>query len=230
LLQPGHVLEDGDPRLGQDAVGPEVLRRPGVDARRVDAHGGHLALDQPAGQLGRDAGEVQMGHRLGPGAVGAQVAGAVAPVAAMARADQHDAAGLDRLPGQAADVGCLQDATRRHQARKRNRVGADLSLGEVDRRIQVRAAVFGRAEAVGRVPPAAVGVPREHGLEDEALLLGGPEDRLRVEGVGQVDEPARQRIGGLAAGDQCGHQDDECAHRARRCRRVRQASIRPSER
>ena len=75
-----------------------------------------------------------------------------------------------------------------------NLVGGPCALGEMHRRVEMRAAVLGSAEIVGRIVVALVGRPVGHLFELE-LLRCRPEDRSVIERMGQVDDPhARQQL------------------------------------
>ena len=86
----------------------------------------------------------------------------------------------------------VDDDGRTDQAVNRYLVHGRMSLREVDGCIQVRAAVLGGEEAVGRIVVAgrrhAVGVPAE--LKS---LGGGPIDRLRIVGVREIDDLALRK-------------------------------------
>jgi hypothetical protein len=70
---------------------------------------------------------------------------------------------------------------------QRHLVGLVAAAREVDGSVEVRPAVLGRREVVGRVEPAALRLP--FGDLRQAEPAGGrPVDRPAVEGVAEVDE------------------------------------------
>ena len=208
--QIGDVLEHRHVVRRQDAVRLEQPRLAEVDAGGVDADGAHRALDQPLGRGAVQAGKAQLGHRGRAALGGAQVALGIRPIAAVAGADQHDRAGrqlavarFPTLEGGDGDlvVGIGQRAGRRvdhrgraDQAFERNLRHAVAAFGEVARRVDVRAAVFGAAKGVGFVPKAASGGPgaRHAQLESGG---GGPVDGVLRVVVGQIDPLAGKPVG-----------------------------------
>ncbi len=133
-----------------------------------------------------------------------QVALPVGPAGRPARAQEHDRAGRDRavalLPRphvrgaqpvvrvRGGRLRNIQDDARRDELRERDLVGGETLLREVRWRVEVRAAVLGRAERVRAVVVAAlrpaVGELRE--LESRGRV--GPVDRLLIEDVRQVHD------------------------------------------
>ena len=83
---------------------------------------------------------------------------------------------------------------RRDQLLERHGFGAPPVRREVDGRVEVRAAVLGRAERVGRVEEAARGRPLVDFLQLEARGGGRPVEGRRVERVGQVHEPEAPEV------------------------------------
>ena len=87
-----------------------------------------------------------------------------------------------------------------------------MTFREMDRRIDVRPAVFGRAKAVGLVVVALLGEAGRQLLEHESLDLCRPEDGLAVEGVAHVDDlSARKAEIGWLTRDVHGGQEKEQA-------------------
>ena len=154
-------------------------------------------------------GEVQLGDGFLATLGGAHVGLAVRVEPGATGVDQHDRALGDRavLGLEGLDVGRgdlivdvlghrgadVDDEARADHLVDRDRVGGRRALGEVDRRVEVGAAVLGRREVVGGIVPAALGVAVEHLLQLEHLG-GRPVDRVLVERVRQVDPPAGREI------------------------------------
>src|SRR4029450_10790877 len=99
-------------------------------------------------------------------------------------------------------------------------IGGASLFREVPRRIEVRAAMLGRAQGVGRVEPATrgwtVGVPGERELRGRRR----PVERARTIAVRQVDEPVARELAGLtgdAGNGRDGEGQDEAAGGFHRC-------------
>jgi hypothetical protein len=135
-----------------------------VDRRGVDAEDADLALlDEQAGGVFAEAGKAQL--RGVARSVVAHVRLNVRPVGAPARAQQDDGSLADgtvlllelqhvgaRQAVVAVGDALLRDVDHdraRGELLERHFRGAALAFGEVDRRVQVRAAVLGRAQRVG---------------------------------------------------------------------------------
>ena len=148
-----------------------------------------------------------MGNAAGSGLLGSQIACPIGPVVAKAGFQQEDhviQAGTESvlplskivdsnlvirvLPALGADA---DDDSGTDQPLQGDLVHRLPVLEEMDGSVQVGAAMFGHAEAIGRIKVSARGDAVEGPLQGKSLF-GGPEDGLLVKGVGQVDE------GGLA--------------------------------
>lgn len=145
-------------------------------------------FEQPAGSVGVQAGEVQLRDGLRSTRIGAHVAHAVGPEPAVAGAEQHDGAFGNRsvrgLPG--LEVGHLnlvvpigQRFFRHvdhhgwpHELREWDLIHTPLALGKVHGRVDVRAAVLGRAEGVRFVVVAGLRVAPVVDAELEASAVG----------------------------------------------------------
>ena len=189
-----------------------------VDARRVEADRTDPASHQQARGVGMEAREVELGHGLLAELRGAHVALAIGPEALVARPQQHDGAATDApVPalmrpqvrdgdlivaiGQRA-LRHVDDGAAADQPPQRDLVRRVAVLGEVHRRVQVRAAVLGRREVVGRVVVALLGLAVGDLLELERRR-GRPVDRPLVERMREVDQPAvgeRRRAAGACCG------------------------------
>ena len=127
----------------------------------------------------------------------------------VAGVDQHDRAFRD-TPVRALmslDVGghhkvihvlcCLlahvDDNARPDQLAHRQLVGRQRAFGEVDRGVEMGAAMLGRRKVIGGVVVAPVRMARKNGLLIERLRRR-PIDRLSVERMGQVDPSTFQSI------------------------------------
>jgi hypothetical protein len=102
---------------------------------------------------------------------------------------------LEDVGGREAVVGvfgCLggdvDDDGWRDELLQRNLIDGDAVLVEVDRRVEVRAAVLRRCVEIGRVEVAARRRPVRELLQLEAARRIGPVKRVLVEGVTEVDE------------------------------------------
>jgi hypothetical protein len=184
-------------------VGLELDRGSAVEARRVEPDHVDTPLDEEVCRGHPDPREAQPVDR--PASGGAQVRLEVRIVATEAGQDQDDRArldppvarlvALDVLGSQevvavtAALLAHVDDARRTHELLQRNLRRRPAAVGEVDRRVDVRPPVLGGAEVVGRVPPASLVVAEGDAVQLESAC-GGPVDRVVVEGVGEVDDPA----------------------------------------
>ena len=191
-------------------MGEEVLRWAVVDAGGVDADGCHLSFDQRPSCLFGDAWEVEIGG-VAEGVI-AEILLGVGPVSRPAGVYQDDGAGFDRAVSllERVDVrdgeegvavfggggGHVDDDARGDESFEWYLVGGVLSLGEVDRCVEVSAAVLRRRDGVGRVEVPTLGVPVKERFLLETGGRGRPVDRVLVIGVREVDETARGRRGG----------------------------------
>ena len=97
---------------------------------------------------------------------------------------------IDVLPGLGADV---DHESRPDHLLDRNLVGSIGALGEVHRRVEMRAAMLGRREVVGAVIVSARGMAGRDLLQLEHVGRG-PVDGPGVERMGQVDPPTGRKI------------------------------------
>ena len=168
MIERGDVFEDRHVRPAERHMGAEARRRTVVDARRIDADRHDPALlHEPLCRQRRHAGELQLRHRSGAGRGGAEVGRSVGPLQSPARAHQHDDVhelpAVRRLPGHEIVRRHLVDRVcgtlRRHvhhdgvphEAFHGNGVARLPRRRKMPRRVEVRAAVFGRREPVGGV-------------------------------------------------------------------------------
>ncbi len=201
-----------------------------VDARGVQPDGCDASVvDEPLRRVGVQTGKVEQRDRVRSTRVRAHVAHAIRPERRVAGPKQNERAVWDRamlgLPR--LEIGdrhlvvrirqrCLahiDDDARPDQVSERNLIDRPPPFGEVNRRVQVRAAVLRRRERERLVVIAAVGHALRVDVQFEALL-GRPIDRVLVVRMAQIDEGAagkrsdNGRFGGwLARGD--GEQNDE---------------------
>ncbi len=206
LLQPGYILESRNVRAEQDPMRDEVLRLAIVEARRVEPDRGNLALlDQEAGNLFRQPREVQLGDRVRPPLVGAHIGLPVGPKFGKAGMEQHDRPvrkpPVGFLPlfdiGNREAIIAVRRALLRHidhrtrsdQPVEWDLVGRRHARREMDRRVEMRPAMFREAQIVAAVEPAARRLPiRRHLM---LIPLGGrPEGRILGQLVAQIDPAA----------------------------------------
>ena len=162
------VLERRDVALVEDAVRLEQRRLAVVDAGGVDADGLDGAVgDEPARGVGMETGKVQLRDRRLPALGRAQVARGVGPAVREAGAEKHDRVGgnppCSRAPSAEVRrrdliVGVLRAGPVHVDRRTRRRSAAPAesdrptgALREMHRRVEMRAAVLGGEEVVGRV-------------------------------------------------------------------------------
>jgi len=183
-----------------------------VDARGVDADGIDLpVLQQPARRLRIDARKVQLGDRPGPTLRGAEVPCGVRPARRVTRANQqnrivrnpavrlleplevghgHEVIGV--LPGRLGDV---DDDGRTDETLERNLVDGVAALREMHGRVDMRSAMLGRPEIIGRVVEPRGRHAVVHDLELEALGRR-PEDGVFAVRVRQINDDSRWKPGG----------------------------------
>ena len=203
------ILEAWHVRRRRDAVHDEVLRRTVVDRRDVHTQRRHPPLLHEHPRRGLAVrGEVQVGRIAGR--IVPEVRARIRPATAPAGAQQHDRPRRDGAvePLERRDVRGLEPVVRvglrlrrhvdddggRDQLLERDPVRREAALGEVDRRVQVRATVLWRGERVRSVEPAARGRAEGELLELEPGRRRRPVERLGVVRVRQVDQPVAGQI------------------------------------
>ena len=184
-------------------MGAEARGRSVVDAGRVDPHGlDPPVLHEPRRRLRREPRKPELRDRVGAGRRGAEIRFAIAPAAGPARPQEHDHVqqlpAVPLLPGHEVVGRDLIDRVGRALGRDVDQcrladeplglhlVGRVPSLGEVPRCVQMRAAMLGGREPVGRVVVALGRGSILASLELEALFRG-PVDRGGIERMGEID-------------------------------------------
>jgi hypothetical protein len=176
---------------------------PEVDARRIDAHRFDRALaHEPPRCIGMQSRKMQLRHGALPFLVSPKISFGVRPMPRESRVQQNNGAFRDlsmlllpRFQVSNADQVIripLRFGGKIHHHRSprklfdRKLVHGLPPLRKVNRRINVRAAVFRRAITVGRIEVSTGRVPMELTFKRE-LLRRGPEDRIRRKVVRQVN-------------------------------------------
>src|SRR5688572_24241234 len=230
-LERGDVLESGHVALVEDTVRLKQGRLPVVDAGRVDADRTNASVgDEPSRGVGMQSGEMQELRAFFPPCRRSQILRRVRPSFREAGPYEHDRIGGHHavLALEAREVlgrhlivrvrlalrGHIDDEGAAKQTAQRNRVNRRMSLREMNRRVDVRAAVLGREQAVRGVVVArwrhTVSI-----LAKTEAFGSWPVDRLCVVGVREIDELAlrkRRRLGSAAGR---GHKHERQSNRAR---------------
>ncbi len=183
-------------------MGAEVGGGPAVDRGGVDPDGPDAALDEPGRAFLGEAREMEVGHGVLAARRGPQVALGVGPAVPPTRLQQHDRPSgdgavrvLPRFQRSGSDLeipigrGGRRDVDHdglSDQVLEWNIGRGARAFGEVDRRIEVGAAMLRGAEGLRRVP-ARGGSALAHHFQREGLR-GRPVDRRIVEGVREVDD------------------------------------------
>ena len=133
---------------------------------------------------------------------------------APAGAEEHDGAAGDRsggflerqhrlaseaiVPVRRRFLRDVDDDGRRDELLERNLVGGPAFLREVPRGVEVRAAVLGRAQAVGGIEPPARCGPAGFARQRELGGRRGPVERRRPVAMREVDHAVARQVDGLS--------------------------------